>query len=128
MGHKNKSKSFSRFILDGILLLPTLYSLVGKIFVLVGYEARLLRKNLIKIIIIAVMSGIILASTWLCLLAAFGLYLISLGLSYALTFFVILLINILILLILGIIIKESEKNLFFRATRSHLRQAFKKRE
>jgi flagellar biosynthesis protein FlhB len=130
MGHKRKSESLSlvKIILNAALLLPTLYNLVGKVFTLAAYEARLARKSLIKIIIIAIISGIVLASTWLCLLAAYGLYLISIGLSYTLTLLVIILINILILAILGIIIKDAEKNLLFRATRSQIRQAFKNRE
>jgi hypothetical protein len=130
MRHKSKPESLSigRIIVNAVLLLPTLYNLVGKMVTLVGYEAQLARKSLVKIIIAAVMAGMILASTWLCLLAAYGLYLISIGLSYPLTFLVILLINILILTVLGIIIKDAEKNLLFRATRSQVRHAFKKRE
>jgi len=127
-GHKRKSKSLklSKIILNVIFLLPTLYNLVGKIVALASYEAYLARRNLVKIIIIAIMSGIVLASIWLCLLAGCGLYFISIGLSYPLTFLVIILINILILIILSIMIKNAEKNLLFRATRNQIQCAIKK--
>jgi hypothetical protein len=130
MGHKKKPESSSivKTILNLVILLPTLYNLVGKIVALASYEARLAGKSLIKIIIIAIMSGILLASTWLCLSAIYGLYLVSLGLSYQVTLFVIVLVNLLILCIFAILIMYTEKNLSFRATRHHLRRALRKHD
>jgi len=130
MGNKKRPESVSilRTILNAAIILPTLYNLVGKVFTLASYEAKLAGKSLIKIIIIAIVSGIVVAATWLCLLAIYGLYLVSLGWSYQATLFIILLINLLILVILAILIMYTEKNLSFRATRHHIRRAFRKTE
>ena len=130
MGHKKRPESISiiKTILNAAIILPTLYNLVGKVFTLASYEAKLAGKNLIKIIIIAIVSGIIVATTWLCLLAMYGLFLISLGWSYQTTLLIIVLINILILGILALLIMYAEKNLSFRATRYQIRNAFRKQE
>lgn len=127
MGHKKKPESISiiKTILNAAIILPTLYNLVGKVFTLASYEAKLAGKSLIKIIIIAIVSGIVVATTWLCLLAIYGLFLVSLGWSYKTTLLIIVLINLFILGILALLIMYTEKNLSFRATRHHIRRAFR---
>jgi hypothetical protein len=128
MAQKKKprsSGSIGKTILNLIILIPTFYKLVGKVLCLVSYEAQLAGKTIIKLLLLAIASAVILASTWLCLLALIAVYLISLGISNILTITIIILLNILILILLMFIAHKSEKNLSFRTTRHQIRHALK---
>jgi uncharacterized membrane protein YqjE len=129
MAQKRKprsSGSIAKTILNLVMLLPTFYGLAGKVLALVGYETRLAGRSIVKILLLAFFAAIVLASTWLCLLAMLAIYLVSLGLSYLVTMAIIFSVNLLILIVIMNMIKRSERNCHFRATRRQLHHAFQK--
>jgi hypothetical protein len=107
-----------------LILVPTFFSLFGKVIALVGLEARKAGKSITKLIVLAVMCGIVITSTWLCVLGLLAAYLISIQYTYTCIFTILIIVNLLILIILAKLMKQSSKYLFFPQTRMHIKNSF----
>lgn len=119
MKHKKKS-ALVRSIFKILVLVPTFLSLFSKLMTLVSLEARAAGRSFINLIIFAVMCGVILTSTWLCVLGLFAISLYYLHCSYPLILSILIIANIFIFLLLAIFMQKCRKTLFFPETREHL--------
>lgn len=111
-----KKTSFIKTILNLLVVVPAILNVANKVATLIGYEGRLAGKSLIRILILAFLSAMILASTWACILILLFHY-FSMHFSFELSVGFLILINVLFLFIIGFIIARSGKNLTFPLTR-----------
>jgi uncharacterized membrane protein YqjE len=94
--------------------------LISDVIKIVNLEAILAKKSFVRIIILTMLAGTILFSTWLSLLGLLLLYLIKLNYSWLLAMSAITLLNVIILFIIFIVIMQLKKNLSFSATRRQI--------
>jgi hypothetical protein len=98
-------------------LFQTLRSMMREIAGLAVLESRLAVKSLLLIISLFFLVGFFLFSTWVCLLAAFSAWLVTLKLSWWLALIFAALLNIVLIVLMLIVIKIFRRNLAFPATR-----------
>ena len=114
-----KKATFSKALLNLLIVVPTLFSMINKAIMLIGLEARLAGRSIITIIIFTFVFGISLTSTWLCILAMLYNYFLSLHWSWQLAGSLIILLNLLLMIVSAIILSKSKNNLTFPVTRKH---------
>lgn len=112
-----KKKPFSRILVGLLVAIPTLLHFFQNIGEIIKIEANQAGQNIVKILIIAVLSAFLLATTWLCVLGLLFLYFLSLQLSAMLSLFFILVVNIVLLFMLGLIALRLKHKLLFPMTR-----------
>src|SRR5580698_3209762 len=101
---KRKKPTLGKALINLVIGIPTLLSLIGKIGSLIGFEIRLASKSLISIIILALLSALLLTSSWLCVLAMLFVYLTSLHWSTQCILLALFGLNLILLLIVLCII------------------------
>lgn len=116
---KKRSQLMSA-IVNTFLIVPILFSFINKLTELVKAEASLAARNIIIIIMIAVISACLLTGTWVCVLITLFFWLTQYSISPVQTMLIIILINFLLLLILGLTVTKLQKTIFFPKTRSQL--------
>lgn len=121
MSSSKKKPSFSKAILNLIVLVPTLFGLLRKVIGLVEIEAQLAGRSIIQLVVLSVALGSLLTATWVGVLIMLYMYFQTLLWTPLLSLFILVLINILILCIILYCISRVKKNLFFPEVRSHLR-------
>jgi len=121
MGNTKKKPSFSRAILNLIVLVPTIFGLLQKIVTLLEAEARLAGQSFIQLIVLSMVFGSLLTATWVGVLAMLYLYFQSLAWTPLLSLFVLFVINVLTLIIVAFCLCKAKKNLFFPEVRSQFR-------
>lgn len=122
---RQKKTNIAQAILNVIVNSFVLMSSFGKIFKIVGFEARIASKGLVRIIIFSVFFGVILASTWICILGLLFFYLFQLHADPYFALLLIILLNVLILVAMGLIIKSIKNQLLFPEARKELRGGVK---
>lgn len=125
MASPKKKPTLSKAILNLLFLAPTFFNILGKIATLVELEARLAGKSLIRLIVLSVVFGTLLTATWLGVLAVLFSYLQSLLLSPILSLFILLLLNVVLLVIIGLCLSKTKKNLLFPEIRHQLHYLYK---
>src|SRR5579883_1002299 len=119
MTHKNTA--WGKTALKWIMVVPSIMGVINHFCNLVEWEARLARRSLIKIALLAFVTAILFSSVWLCLLGMFFFYLISLPMSPTLALFFIFLFNILLLIIVILLMSRYKSYLFFPETSRMIR-------
>lgn len=117
---KHTKLTFNRIIRTLFIVIPSLFSLVGNIAVLLKIEARLAGKSLIILTVVLLGVFVLLITSWICVLSMALIYFISLHWSLLYSLFMVFLINIVLLAILGFIICRVKQNLSFPETRYQL--------
>ena len=121
-----KNNFLSKCLIDVAIFIFTLFKLIPNLISLVELEAHAAKKSLISLLILYLIAGSLLTSTWLCILAMSFIYLISLNLSWLLSIFIIVAINVMLFILVAIMIMKSKKNLSFSRTRQLLRHSCKR--
>ncbi len=121
MGNAKKKPTLSKAILNLIVLIPTFFSILGKVVTLVEFEAQLAGKSLVQLVVLSVVFGTVLTASWICVLAMIYTYFQSLLWSPYLSLFILLLINLLMLIIIAICLSRVKKNIFFPEIRNQIR-------
>src|SRR5438128_1316819 len=103
---EKKNNFLIKFVIDSATFVFSLFKLVPNIISLIESEARSAGKSLIYLLLLYLIAGTLLTSIWLCLLAMCFVYFISLHLSWLLSLFIIVIINILLLVITALIISR----------------------
>jgi hypothetical protein len=119
---KNNKNGFTNSVLSLVFLVPKLFSFVNNIGALIKAEAQHAKRNLILIVFLILISVILVTSTWLCLLGLLYLYLTT-HLAPIPSLTIVLAFNIFLLIIIGLVIYLSKRNLFFPATFSQISKA-----
>lgn len=83
-------------------------------------EARLAALNFVLILIIAVASGLLLATAWIALFAAIVAWFHELGLSWSLALLLMATINLVLAIAGGFTIYHMSNNLLFKAIRKFI--------
>jgi uncharacterized membrane protein YqjE len=83
-------------------------------------EAKLAKQSLVNLIILALVLGGLLTTTWLCLLGLLVTYLMSIQFSLLAALGIATLLNLILLAIVGLVMLKLKNNLFFPATRRQL--------
>lgn len=83
-------------------------------------EARLAALNFALIAIVAVASGLLLATAWIALFAAIVAWFHELGLSWSLALLLVAAINLVLGLVGGVLIYRMSNNLLFKAIRKFI--------
>lgn len=115
-----KNNFLSKFVVDTAMFVLSLFKLIPNLILLVEMEVRDAGKSLIWLLILLLITGTLLTSIWLCILAMCFVYFISLHLSWLLSLFIIVIINILLLIITALIISKTTNHLSFKKTRQLL--------
>ena len=116
---QNKN-SFIHTLVRLILLFPILFRTINQFLSLIESEAALAKRKIIILFICMILFFSLIFSTWLCLLAMFFVYLISLKLSLVFSLLITFILNILLLIISGLIILNLKNGLLFPKTREIL--------
>jgi hypothetical protein len=122
--HKKKS-GFSKTLLNLLVIIPTLYSIFGKIIKLIEFEARATGNNLIRILILSFTFVALMITTWICMLSMLFVYLETLFLHPLIPLSIILFLNIFLLLMIGFTLNSQRKNLFFPEMRNQMNHIYK---
>jgi hypothetical protein len=123
---KTKSNFLSKYVMDKAIFIFTLFKSIPNLIALIEIEANAARKSFVLILILYLIAGVLLTSTWLSILAMYFIYLVSLPLSSMASIFIIIAINIFLLGLIIAMILKSKKNLSFPKTRRLLRHSIKR--
>ena len=116
MAHKKRS-TIGKYLLRAVMTVPMLFGVIGNIFSLLEIEARNTGRSIFYILMLCIFTVSVLTTTWVCLLAMLFLWLVSLQLSWQLSLFVLVVVNLVLLLLMIWMITALKKNLFFPETR-----------
>lgn len=116
MAHKNKT-SMARYILSAITVVPSLFRFSIGFVHSFSSEFRIAGKSIVSLLIFLVVFGILLTTTWICLLSLLFVYLTSLAWTALHALLLLLLINIVLVGIILIAILRLKRNLTFPETR-----------
>lgn len=94
-----------------------LRSVVARAISITVLEARLAALNFVLILVVAIASGLLLASAWIALFAAVVAWFHQLGLSWPMAFLLMAGINLTLAVAGGFAIYRMSNNLVFRAIR-----------
>ncbi|MCD6039910.1 MAG: hypothetical protein K0S27_1310 [Gammaproteobacteria bacterium] len=121
MASTTKKKSMlGKTMLNLILLIPTFFTVLNKITTLIEFEARLATKNLTRLIVLSVVFGALLITSWIILLFILFNYFQSLLWSVLFSLCVIFLLNIALLIIVSLCLANIKKNVLFPEIRHQL--------
>lgn len=90
---------------------------VKNLMQLASLETQLALKSVLRILMLSVVFAMLVVTTWIGLLAALFVFLLSLHLSWLLTFLIVGLLNISMLVGVGLLILRVKKDMSFTATR-----------
>lgn len=121
---KKEKSSFTRMLMQLILIVPHMLNLVNHVFSTITSEMRLARRYIVTLIILAILFAALLATTWVCLLGMLFLYLVSLHLTWMQSCLILFVLNLLMMIIIGLLMANMKNN-FFSATRKQCREICK---
>jgi len=101
-------------------LLQTICHTGSKLVNLAALEGRLAGISLMSILGLLLMASLLFFAAWLMLLIAGAIWLTSLNFNLITSLFIIGLLNLLLLIPVGVLIKHYFQKLFFPATRRQL--------
>lgn len=113
---KQKRTGALRSLLDLFFVMPALFGFVNNVVSLAGSEIKNASQSMTKIVVLSIIFLCLLLTFWCSCLALFFIYLTSIPLSPAFSLVIILLINLILMIIIGLIIMNAKKNLFFPGT------------
>lgn len=120
MSQTKRKPSLSKAILNLVVLIPSFFSVLGKVVTLIEFEGKLASKSLIQLIALSIVLGALLSGTWVGILAMLYIYLQSFAWTPLAALSLILLINVVILIIVLFYLFHAKKNLFFPEIRKQL--------
>ncbi len=100
--------------------LHSLRVMVARAIDITVLEARLAALNFVLILIIAVASGLLLATAWIAFFGAVVAWFHELGLSWPIAFLLMSAINLMLALAGGFVIYRMSNNLIFKAIRKFI--------
>lgn len=103
-------------------------NIISSFFQIASLETQLTGTRLAKIIVLAVVGAVLLASTWVSLLAILLLSLTALNLSWLQSCYIVALVNVFMLVIVAVLILQQKKALGFHATRRQLSNLFSRED
>lgn len=116
-----KDNYLSKIIIDSVMFVFSLFKFVPNFILLIELEARSAGKSIVSLLILYLIAGSLLTSTWLCIIAMCFIYFISLHLSWILSLLIIVIVNLLLLIITTLVVSKAKNNLSFEKTRQLLR-------
>lgn len=105
---------------DFTALIKSSISLLGDLLDLLVTEAKLAGKSAMALCGVMAFMGILCISTWLCVLGAIFLSLISIGLDHINAFLILAGFNLFLIILMICLARSYRKNLGFSATRRQL--------
>lgn len=120
MTKKDESR-VGKSLIGLVTVLPSLYRVATNIPRLLEADVRSTERSLVGFVCLAVISLVLLFSSWFCLLAMLFLYFTSLQLSTMISLLIIFGLNFLLLIIVGLIMTNKKSDLIFPHIRSLLR-------
>ena len=115
-----KSNFLSKLVVDIVTSLFSLLKIIPTVTYIIEMEARDVGKNLVWLMVLMMISGVLLTSIWVGILAMCVVYLVSLNLGWMLSLLIVVVINILLLIITALIIANTKHDLSFEKTRELL--------
>ena len=109
----SKRKKFINFLLLAIHL----FGVANRLTSLVKIEAYLAKKNIILLCVLSLFFGVVLFSTWICLLALLFSYLIAFHFSVPASLCLLLILNLLLILFIFIAISRVKRKISFIESR-----------
>jgi len=120
---KKSSKKKSRLIYNLLLLVPNVFNIIKNISRTIKRDTYLAGKNIVIIIILAIMLAFLLTSTWIGVLAVIFLCLIKLQFSWISAAIIVLLLNTLLVLLVLRAMSKAKDNIFFTETKRQVSQS-----
>lgn len=121
MAQKHKT-SMTRYILSAITVVPSIFRFSISFVHSFSSELRLAGKSIVSLLIFLVVFGILLTTTWICLLSILFVFLTSLAWTALHALLLLLLINIVLVVIILIAILKIRRTLTFPETRQLFRE------
>jgi hypothetical protein len=112
----------SKLLLDFVLTAFSLFNIIPNLLVLFESETKAAVKSISTLLLLYLIAGCVITTTWLCFLALLLIYLISIHLSWLLSLFILFVINILILYIIIRFALKAKHHLSFYKSRRLLRK------
>ena len=109
---KKKELRIGKSLVDFFMLFSNLLDVVPS---LASKKIKVIRENIIAIILFSLIMAIFLASIWFSVVALLYLYFVSLGSSPAVSVFILFCINLLLTILIGFAITKHQKNLSFQS-------------
>lgn len=122
MANKTKNHFLSRSLINIAIFIFSLFREIPSFISLIELEANAAAKSLSSLLVMYLIAGSLLTSTWLCILAMIFMYLVSLHLSFLLSIFIIIVINILLIILTTLAVKRSKSKVSFAKSRQILRK------
>lgn len=117
---KKRKSHFSRTLFSMIVFAYSFFSSFKYKITLLGTEARIALRGIFKSLILAVFLGVMLATTWISLLAMLFLYILNLPTSPYLSLLVVILINMVVMIIVSLMIAKLMRNISLQKIRLNL--------
>ena len=114
-----KQFKLGRIITNSLLVVPLVFNFLDNLMQLVKLEASIAGRNIVIILMLAIVAACLLTSTWICVLIIL-FYLLIAHLSLIQTMLVIIAFNLLLLLILSLTVSRLQKTILFPKTRKQL--------
>ena len=120
----NKKRiSFTRMLVDCVLVIPSIINLINNLMTVLCLELKIIKRSIVSIIFLSIFMMFVFFSGWLCLLGLLLAYfLATLHWSLIFSFFILLMIHIGIWLICAIIASRIKQSAFFPETREKYRE------
>lgn len=112
-------------IINFIVMVSKIASMASHLVELISYETKLAHGSFFKAVILALMTGLLLTTTWVCLLGILVYYLVMMQVSLPLSLLIVIVINILLTIIVLLLFLRSKDELSFRESRKALRDITK---
>lgn len=110
---KKRKSGLNKYLLYFIMIIPKLISVLNNLVSAVEEEAKLTGRNLIVLLVLALLVLSLLVSAWVVIFALLTVYLIALKFSLVSSLFITLILNLLLLVIVGFCIMAAKNKLGF---------------
>ena len=124
MTKKSKEREGST-VIGLITMIAGIASTVSNLIDLIGYETKLAHHSFFKAIILALITGLLLTSTWICLLGMLVYYLVTMQVSLPLSVLIVIVLNLLLTIIVMLLFLRARDQLSFKESRRALRDITK---
>ena len=117
---KKSSMKKSKFLYNLFMLVPTVFNLINNISRIIKRDIYIAGKNIVYILILAIMLACLLTATWIGVLAVIFFCLIKLQWGFIFATLFVLLLNILLLLLILRAITIAKQHIAFTDTQRQL--------
>jgi hypothetical protein len=119
---KKNNAGLTRNIVKIFMIIPAIFSLTANLISHVRFEALLMKKQIVCLMILAMFFFVLLFSVWLCGIGVLVMYLHSLDVSMMMIAVLTFIINLLLLIIVSLLLVQLKIDPTFPETRKAIKE------